>query len=58
MLTSLTLFVLVYGSLLVAFLTLVYRAVVRGPVERPLRASPSGTVRRAFVHDHEEEALV
>jgi len=57
-LTSLTLFVLVYGSLLVAFLTLVCRALVRGPVERPLRASPSGTVRRAFVHEQEEEALV
>ena len=56
--TSLTLFLIVYGGLLAAFLYLIRRTLQRGPVERPLRTSPSGTVRRAFVREPEKEVGV
>jgi cytochrome d ubiquinol oxidase subunit I len=46
---SLTLFVIIYGVLLVAFLYFVRKAILRGPADAPLIAHPSGTVKRAFM---------
>lgn len=57
-LTSLVLFVIVYGGLLMAFLHLVFSALKRGPIERSLATAPSGTVRRAFVREMQEEEVV
>jgi cytochrome bd ubiquinol oxidase subunit I len=57
-LTSVILFVIVYGGLLIAFLSLVHRALRQGPMERPLPNPPSGSVRRAFVREMKEEEVV
>ena len=50
-LTSLVMFIAVYGVLLVGFLALMTRVLQKGPIEFPLLHAPSGTVRRVFVHD-------
>jgi cytochrome d ubiquinol oxidase subunit I len=54
---SLTFFVIIYGVLLTAFLIFVRKAILRGPADVPLIAHPSGTVRRAFMSDAEQEGV-
>lgn len=53
---SLSLFVLVYGSLLIAFLILVFRAIARGPIDRPLASPVSGSIRRGFARHSDSTA--
>lgn len=52
--TSFLLVFTVYSTLLIAFLVLLRRTLLRGPVDKPLAVHPSGTVRRGYIREASE----